>query len=302
LGSTTLSNPVGIHVDASGSLYVADQGHNRVVKIVYPFAGTVVTIAGQYGSTGSAGDGGPATSAYLRYPEDVLVDATGNIYIADNDNNRVHLVTKSTGIISTLAGDGAYQSSGDGGPATSASICHPDGMAIDSVRGILYVTQDGDVAGCAKVRAVSLSTGIITTAAGTGTAGYSGDGGPATLAMIDGNWSPQVAVDSNGNLFIAAANNNAIRYVQYSSGIIYTIAGGSFGSAGDGGPATSALLHGPYGVALDEANGRFFVVDTDNNVIRSVAFDFQAPSLDDEGGDPSFLNIDFGQKLVKIKR
>jgi DNA-binding beta-propeller fold protein YncE len=269
--------------DDSGHLYVADTGNHRVVKVVCPFSGTVQTVAGT-GDSGSSGDGGAATSAYLDRPPGVEVDASGNMYVADLLNCRVRLVTKSTGIIRTFAGGGG--SGDDGGAVTSADLCQPRGLALDSTRGVLHISQAGSLH---RIRAVSLSSGIISTVAGTGSAGWTGDGGPTTSALPRPSG---LAVDSKGNLIIVDTFNNVIRYVQYTSKVIYVIAGtgvsyspgGGYyltsGSNGDGGPATSAKVSYPNGIALDEANGRFYIADSDNYVVRTVAMtSYDTPTL-----------------------
>ena len=215
-------------VDASGNLYIADTGNNRIRKV--SATGIITTVAGN-GSAGYSGDGGPATSAQLDGPEGVAVDGSGNLYIADTCNNRIRKVS-ATGIITTVAGNGSAGYSGDGGPATSAQLSLPAGVAVDG-SGNLYIADSGNN----RIRKVS-ATGIITTVAGNGSPGYSGDGGPATSAQL--NQPAGVAVDASGNLYIADSSNNRIRKVS-ATGIITTVAGNGFdGYSGDGGPATSA--------------------------------------------------------------
>src|SRR3989442_1226667 len=195
--------------------------------------GTIETIAG-----GSIGDGGPATSAALLYPTGVAMDGAGNLYIADSTNCRVREV--SGGTITTVAGTGGCTYGGDGGPASSAALADPAGVALDGA-GNLYIA---DYRNC-RVREVS--GGIITTVAGTGSCGFSGDGGPATRAAL--NFPYTVALDGAGNLYIADSFNCRVREV--SGGTITTVAGtGNCGFSGDGGPATSAALNLPRGVAL----------------------------------------------------
>ena len=215
------------------------------------------------GTRGYKGDGGLATSAGLNTPYGVAVDASGNIYIADTNSNRIRLVTKSTGIITTVAGDGSISYSGDGGLATSAGLYYPYGVAVDA-SGNIYIADTVN----GRVRLVTKSTGIITTVAGDGTTDYKGDGGLATSA---GLYTPYgVAVDASGNIYIADINSNRIRLVTKSTGIITTVAGdGTLGYKGDGGLATSASLYYPFGVAVD-ASGNIYIVDTNNNRIRLV--------------------------------
>jgi trimeric autotransporter adhesin len=209
------------------------------------------------------GDKGPATSAGLSNPYDVAVDASGNIYIADTSNCRIRMVTKSTGIITTVAGDGSIWYRGDGGPATSAGLGYPRGVAVDA-SGNIYIADTSNYC----IRLVTRSTGIITTVAGDGTAGYKGDGGPATSASLYDPWD--IAVDASGDMYIADFYNNRIRMVTRSTGIITTVAGdGRIGYRGDGGPATSAGLYYPYGVAVD-ASGNIYIADNHNHRIRLV--------------------------------
>ena len=254
-----LYEPVGVAVDASGNLYIADGGNDRVRK-VSP-SGIITTVVGN-GIKGYSGDGGPAINARLHGPGGLAVDASGNLYIADSVNQRVRKVSR-TGIITTVAGSGIEGSSGDGGRATNSQLDEPAGLAVDRFGNLIIADARNN-----RIRKVSPS-GIITTVAGNGTNGYSGDGGPAVGAQL--NLPQDVAVDASGNLYIAD-NNNRIRKVS-SGGTIITIAGAgptrgfSGGYTGDGGPATSAELQNPWGVAVD-ATGNIYVADAHNNVIR----------------------------------
>jgi uncharacterized protein (TIGR03437 family) len=252
--SAPLYLPNGVAVDAAGNLYIADAGNNRIRKVSN---GVITTVAGN-GTQGSGGDGGPATSAQLYYPWGVAVDSAGNLYIADRGNNRIRKV--SNGVITTVAGTGTYGFSGDNGPATSAQLYDPQGVAVDSA-GNLYIADTGN----SHVRRVS--NGVIASVAGTGTYGFSGDGGPATSNEL--NAPSGVAVDSAGNLYIADTLNHRIRKV--SNGVITTVAGnGTQGFSGDSGPATSAQLYQPDGVAVDPA-GNLYIADTGNQRIRKVS-------------------------------
>jgi RHS repeat-associated protein len=192
----------------------------------------------------------------------VAVDTAGNIYISTFDN-RIRKVTKSTGIITTVAGNGTAGYTGDGGAAKSAEIRYPSGIALDK-SGNIYIADCGNN----RIRKVTASTGIISTVAGNGTGGYSGDGGAATSAELAAPGG--VVVDSSGNIYIADSNNQRIREVVVSTGLISTSAGnGSVGYAGDGGSATSAKLNGPNGVAIG-TSGIVYVADSGNNRIRAV--------------------------------
>lgn len=220
---------------------------------------TISTVAGN-GTGGYTGDGGAATSAELHLPSGSVLDKSGNLYIADTDNNVVRKVSTS-GTITTIAGNGTAGYSGDGGAATSAELNQPYGLAMD-LSGNLYIADAGND----RIRMVS--GGTITTVAGNGTAGYSGDGGAAASATL--RVPTGVAVDASGDLFIADTYNNVIREVV--GGTITTVAGnGTAGYSGDGGSATSAELHNPYGVAADVyTQGTVYIADTNNNAIRQV--------------------------------
>jgi sugar lactone lactonase YvrE len=257
-----------VAVDTAGNLYIADSSNNRVRKV--STSGTITTVAGN-GSSGHWGDGGTATNAGLASPWGVAVDAAGNLYIADSDNHRVRKVSMS-GTITTVAGSGTtgYSGggySGDGGPATGATLNNPYGVAVDT-SGSLYIADTYN----SRVRKVSTS-GTITTIAGSTTQGLSGDGGPATDAGLAFPYG--VAVDSAGNVYIADTDNHRVRKVS-TSGTITTIAGSGTtgysggGYSGDGGPATSARLFNPYGVAVDAA-GNVYIADTDNSRVREVS-------------------------------
>ncbi|MGA2340187.1 MAG: NHL repeat-containing protein, partial [Terracidiphilus sp.] len=225
--SAALYYPVGVAVDGSGNIYIADCDNERIRKVTAS-TGVITTVAGT-GTAGYSGDGGAAISAKLDAPEGVTVDANGNIYIADEANQRIRKVTASTGIITTVAGIGTAGYSGDGGAATSAKLNYPQGVAVDANDDI-YIADFQN----SRIRKVSASTGVITTVAGTGAAGYSGDDGAATSAKLD---EPEgVAVDALGNIYIADTFNYRIREVTVSTGIINTVAGdGSEGYSGDGG-------------------------------------------------------------------
>jgi hypothetical protein len=230
--------------------------------------GTLQTVAGD-GDWKEVLDGNPATLADLDQPSSVVLDGAGNIYIADSAHGRIREVSAATGIISTIAGDGGGVSQGDNGPATSATLLLPSGIAIDGA-GNLYIAETGNN----DVRKITASTGIITTVAGNGTVGYGGDYGPATDANLD---QPEgVTMDTSGNFFIADTANHRIRRVDVATGIIITVAGdgatnptGGGTYTGDGGPATLAGLNYPYAVWFDEP-GNMYIPDSGNSVIRKV--------------------------------
>jgi len=252
----------GVALDAAGNLYIADSLNGRIRK-VWASTGVITTVAG--GGTG--GDGGPATSAALSTPYGVAVDAAGNLYISDYTNYRIRRVDASTGVITTVAGNGTQGYGGDGGPATSANLGLSTGVAVDAA-GNLYIA---DTFNNNRIRKVTASTGVITTIAGTGSVGYSGDGGPATGATLDYPYG--LAVDTAGNVYIADSENNRIRRVDASTGLINTVAGNGTIKpppySGDGGLATNASLNTPRGVALDAA-GNLYIADSLNSSVRLV--------------------------------
>jgi uncharacterized protein (TIGR03437 family) len=298
-----LRSPQGLAVDSAGNLYIADAGNQRIRKVS---GGTITTVAGNGsvsgGTSNFSGDGGPATGAQLWNPLAMAVDPAGSLYIADTGNQRVRKV--SGGVITTVAGNGTYGFTGDNGPATSAELWTPDGLAVDSA-GNLYIADTGND----RIRKVS--AGVIATVAGGGAAiapagpavgaqlgnvlglatgspdslylasGYvlkltngaigTVAGGPAPSSQVN---AAGVAVDSAGNLFIADYTNEVIRKV--SGGVITTVAGngtaaqGASLSYGDGGPATSAHLWGPTGVAVDSA-GDLYIADAGSDRIRKVS-------------------------------
>ena len=254
-----LDAPGGVAVDSADNLFIADTDNHRIRKV--DSAGVISTVAGT-GRFGFSEDGGPAVNAELWSPSGVAVDGAGNLFIAESFYNRIRKVD-SAGVISTVAGTGKLFGgfSGDGGPAVNAELSSPSGVAVDGA-GNLFIAELGNN----RIRKVD-SAGVISTVAGTGVFGDSGDGGPAVNAEL---LDPRgVAVDSAGNLFIAESFNNRIRKVD-SAGVITTVAGtGERGDGGNGGPATAAQLRNPSGVAVDSA-GNLFIADTDNHRIRKV--------------------------------
>jgi hypothetical protein len=258
--SALIQGPYDIRVDAGGNVFFVDANKNRVRKI--DPSGTISTLAGD--TAGFSGDGGPATSAILNYPTGIILDASGNIYIADQYNNRIRKITVATGIITTVVGTGTAGYTGDGAAASSARISAPDRIALDAA-GDLYISDAGNNV----IRKVTMSTGIITTVVGTGSVGYSGDGGAATSATLS---DPSgIVFDASGNMYIADASNNVIREVVKSTGLITTLAGNhTQGYSGNGGPALSAEFFHPLSMAIYNNTGDMLIDDDENWVIRKV--------------------------------
>jgi cysteine-rich repeat protein len=251
------AEPTAAAVDALGRIYVAD-GASHVVRRI-DVDGTVTTVAGN-GSAGFSGDGGQATSARLELPVAVAVDASGRLYVADRANHRVRRID-ANGIITTHAGTGTAGFSGDGGQARDARLNDPRAVTVDPA-GRLVIADRGN----ARIRRVA-NDGTITTIAGVGTAGNSGDGGPATQAEFES--LSGVFADAVGRIFIVDANNHDVRRIDLD-GTIVPVAGANFvGFCGDGGLAISACLYFPIGVAVDPA-GRVFIADRNNGRIRRV--------------------------------
>ncbi|HJU64200.1 MAG TPA: hypothetical protein VJ596_00925, partial [Gemmatimonadaceae bacterium] len=224
-----LVTPVGLARDAQGNLYIAERGAHRIRRVAAR-TGIITTYAGT-GKAGYSGDGGPASRATLTQPDEIVVDGAGNLIIADVFNDRVRRVDARTGIITTIAGTGTSGFSGDGGPATSAQLDGPFGLALDS-RGNLYVADTENQ----RIRRIDARTGIITTVAGNGVWDYGGDGGPALQASFAR--PHRLLADGDTALLIGDSFNLRIRRLDLGTGIIRRVAGtGERGSGGDGGPA-----------------------------------------------------------------
>jgi sugar lactone lactonase YvrE len=256
-----IDHPGGCAIDRKGNIYIADT-YNHVVRKVNT-AGIISTLAGHGTIGGFGGDGGPGTAAYLNFPEMLAVDKKGNVYVTDASNNRVRKIDTS-GIITTIAGIGPGTYAGDGGLATAANLNYPTGIAIDTTTGVIYIGDANNNA----VRKID-TNGIITTYAGTGILGYSGDGGVSTSAKLN---SPQgVTIDTAGTLYISDGGNNAIRKVN-ALGVISTYAGtGAAGFSGDGGPAVLAKIFNPPGITVD-VTGNLYIAEYFNSRVRKVSF------------------------------
>jgi hypothetical protein len=323
-----LSSPTSVAVDQSGNVYVGDW--SGFIRKIWVKDGGITIVAGT-GIPGYGGDGGQATNAMLGKAVSIALDAQGNIYFADSDNNRIRRIDISTRIITTVAGTGATVDSGDGGLAVNAGVSHPEGIAVDASGNLYFgsswlrvrkliadsgiietvagqfpngfkgdngpavdalfwdpipsvVTRNGDIYIAdyenSRIRMVTASTGIVTTSVGSGTcaagvppfnvsvcqSGFGGDGGPAKYATL--NYAEAVAADVEGNLYIADTINHRIRRVDAATGLISTIAGtGVNGFSGDGGPAIDAEISFPTGIAVD-GFGRVYFADENNNRIR----------------------------------
>ena len=264
-----VGGPLGVVTDNAGDIYFADQGVNMVRKIAPD--GTISTVAGT-GEAGFSGDNGPAAQARLWAPAGLAMDAAGNLYIADEQNNRIREVT-ANGTIQTVAGSGVSGYGGDGGPATAALLAFPDGVAVDTA-GNIYIADTATH----RIRKVT-PDGIIHTIAGSAQPGLAGDGGPATQALL---YNPRMlALDHAGDLLFTDTAESVVRMIT-PAGIIQRVAGtGVSGYSGDGGPATAAELGGPWGLALDaqgdiligdmSSGGRIREVDA-NGIISTVTY------------------------------
>jgi len=266
-----LAQPRTAAVAANGDIYFTDTYHHTIGRL--DSSGKVTTIAGN-GYAGDSGDGGPATEASLKTPHGVAVDNKGNVFIADSPNHRIRKVNLATGVITTVAGTGQEGYGGDGGPATAARLNRPRFLVI-ARDGSLIIADTANY----RVRRVD-PAGVITTIAGNGERGYSGDGGPATAARFD---DPRgLAFDEAGNLYVSNAEGSPVPSVRRitPAGVITTLAGGNAaGFAGDGGPAVDARLHEPRSIAIwretlyiaDSMNDRIRAVDLRTGLIRTVA-------------------------------
>ncbi len=249
--------------DASGHLYISDRGNN-VIRRVHGTNGTITTIAGKVIEQGSSGDNGPAVQALLNQVQGMAIDASGNLYIADTQNHTIRKISAS-GDITTIAGmAGQPGYTGDGGTATAAKLSEPAGVAADAT-GNVYFTDNSSV-----VRMIAIN-GKISTIAGTGIIGYSGDGGRPTDAMLA---SPKgIVIAKDGSLVVSDSGNNRIRRISPERTSIETIAGtGSGQTNGDGGLAVNANINNPQGLAVD-SNGNIYVAESGSSRIRIITWE-----------------------------
>lgn len=256
-----LNFPYGMAVNRAGTIVIADMSNQRIRSIQSETGGTISTIGGT-GVLGYSGDGGAATAAKINNPQGIFWDPSNNVFFGDHDNNRLRKIDPA-GTITTIAGNGTAGYSGDGGPATAASLYAPSSVAADAT-GNIYIADMFNH----RIRRVDYVTGIITTVAGTGVLGYSGDGGPATAARI--RYPKGVCVDRLGNILFTDTDNNLVRKINTTTGIITSIAGtGVAGFGGDGGPATLAKLNYPQGIYVD-IYGNIYIGDCLNNRVRKI--------------------------------
>jgi uncharacterized protein (TIGR03437 family) len=255
--NANLPGPDGVVIDSSGNVDVCDTFANRV-RTINSFG--IINLTAGSNMPGFGGDGGPATAALLVDCQGIAIDGAGNLYVADTHDRRIRKIN-TAGIISTVAGNGIDNFSGDGGQAINAELGNPEGVAVDA-HGNLYIADTGNN----RIREV-FASGIITTVAGSATEGYAGDGGVSTGAQLNG--PARVTLDAAGNIYFTDNGNNVVRRVN-TAGIIQTVAGnGQAGFAGDGGPALSAMLSNPIGLTID-ALGGILIADTNNLRIRRV--------------------------------
>lgn len=255
-----IDSPQGLALDSSNHLYIADTHNNRIRQLDLA-SGLITTVAG--GDAGFSGDDGPATAALLNQPTAIAVDSTGSLYIADSLNHRIRRID-SAGMITTVAGNGREGFAGDGGLATSAALDSPSGLAVDANRN-LYIADTHNN----RIRRVDAQTGLVSSMAGTGVLGRAGDGALATgaaLALPRG-----LAIDTDGNLYLADVGNNSVRRIDSKTGVITVIAGNNVqGFSGDGGPPTQASLDAPGSVVISPSS-LVVVADTGNQRVREIS-------------------------------
>lgn len=271
-----LTSPNSLVIDKKGNLFIADTASEHIYR-VDAATGSISVFAGT-GAGGYSGDSGPAKSATFNHPFGLAFGPKGDLYVSDSRNNVIRRIDMSTGIIDTAAGNGFGAGPGDadactalvsGKKARNTALCNPFGIAVD-VNGNIFFTNASS-----QVVEIAASSHIVSIVAGTGSYGYTGDGGPAVNANL--SWLPGLALDGQGNIYISDSGNCAIREVNVSTGLISSLVGspsspwsGSCGLAGDGGPASAALIKNPFGISLDPS-GNIFFSDNGNNLIRMIS-------------------------------
>ena len=255
-----INNPYGVTIGPDRQLYFCDLDNQRIRRLDLETRRTI-TIAGD-GQKAFRGDGGPAAKASLNMPHEIQFDSARNLYIAERDNHVVRRVDARTGLITTVAGTGEPGFSGDGGPAVRAQLRQPHSIAV-AANGRLLICDVGNH----RIRELNLSTGIIETYGGTGERLPTPDGAQVKRAPLNGPRT--IAIDPAGTLYLALREGNAIFRIASETGTLHHVAGtGEQGYSGDGGPARSARLGGPKGLAFDRGN--LYVADTENHVVRRI--------------------------------
>ena len=256
----TMQEPYSLQVDQNnGDIYIVDR-LNSVVRKVDAASGIITTVAGT-GEVGYSGDGGPGNQAMFREPNDCFLDGKGGLLIADIQDQRIRRLDLATGIVTTVAGNGEKERTGDGKPALEASFLGARAVCLDS-KGNMYVAErEGN-----GVRKVD-TNGLMSTIAGNGERGYEGDGGPALTAT----WGSPKALrcDAQDNIIVVDTENHAIRRIDAVTGVVTTIAGGRLGGEGDGGAATDAAMDRPHGCGID-TDGNIYIADSNNHRVRVV--------------------------------
>lgn len=259
--SAQINTPQGIVFDSDSNMYIADPVNSVIRKVAT--SGIIYTIAGT-GVRGYNGDGIKAAKAKLHSPAALAIDTSDNIYVADLGNQRIRKIDHTTGLITTVAGNGTYGFGGDGGAASIAILYNPSGVAVDDSGNVIIADTRNH-----RIRKVFVATGLIYTIAGTGTPSLSGNGGQASAATL--NYPTGVCVDSVRNIFIADKGNSMVRKITASTGVISAFAGtGVVGYSGNSGAATSAKLDYPTGVSMKKNSATVYIADQGNQVIRKV--------------------------------
>ena len=255
----TFNQPYSLQVDSNGDVYVVDR-LNYVIRRIEAATGVITTVAGT-GEQAYGGDDRPAVEAKFREPNDCFLDGRGGLLIADVQDQRIRRLDLASGIITTFAGNGAKERVGDGLPATEASILGARAICMDGAGNTYIAEREGN--GIRKVDA----NGVMSTLAGTGEFGYTGDGGPASSATWGG--PKAIRCDHSGNVLVVDTENHAIRRIDAATGYVTTIAGGRRGGEGDGGRAEAAAMDRPHGLDVDAA-GNIYIADSNNHRVRVV--------------------------------